>query len=155
ATVQAEDTVARWGGDEFAVLVENVAEGQTVVELAERLLRALSTEPYRVGSRGIVLTASIGVAFAGEDGGAGGAEEGDDGAGPLPKGRMSTDAAELIRNGDLAMARAKELGGGRVEVFAAHMHADVVRRLELGSDLQRALAEEQFAVEFQPVVELA
>jgi EAL domain-containing protein (putative c-di-GMP-specific phosphodiesterase class I) len=65
------------------------------------------------------------------------------------------DAAELIRNGDLAMARAKELGGSRVEVFAAHMHADVVRRLDLGSDLQRALAERQFAVEFQPVVELS
>ncbi|HEV7934427.1 MAG TPA: EAL domain-containing protein [Actinomadura sp.] len=148
ATVQADDTVARWGSDEFTVLVENVAEGQAVVELAERLLRALSTEPYRVGTRGMVLSASVGVAFAGEDGDPGhaGAGQGD---------RMSTDAAELIRNGDLAMARAKELGGGRVEVFAAHMHADVVRRLELGSDLQRALAEEQFAIEFQPVVELA
>jgi EAL domain-containing protein (putative c-di-GMP-specific phosphodiesterase class I) len=100
--------------------------------LAERLLRVLSAEPYRVGSRGILLTASVGVALI-EDG---------------------LDSAELIRNGDLAMARAKELGGGRVEVFAAHMHADVVRRLELGSDLQRALADGQFAIEFQPVVEL-
>ena len=132
ATLQVDDTVARWGGDEFAVLVENPPDAQTVVDLAERLLRVLSAEPYRVGSRGILLTASVGVALI-EDG---------------------LDAAELIRNGDLAMARAKELGGGRVEVFAAHMHADVVRRLELGSDLQRALAEEQFAVEFQPVVEL-
>jgi diguanylate cyclase (GGDEF)-like protein/PAS domain S-box-containing protein len=132
AAVQADDTVARWGGDEFAVLVQNVAEGQAVVDLAERLLRALSEEPYRVGSRGIALTASVGVAFAEDELG----------------------SPELIRNGDLAMARAKELGGGRVEVFAAHMHADVVRRLELSGDLQRALAEEQFAVEFQPVVDL-
>jgi diguanylate cyclase (GGDEF)-like protein len=131
--VQAEDTVARWGGDEFAVLVENPAEGQAVVDLAERLLRDLSEEPYRVGNRGIALTASVGIAFA-EDGLASG---------------------DLIRNGDLAMARAKELAGGRVELFAAHMHADVVRRLELGGDLQRALAEEQFSVEFQPVVELS
>jgi diguanylate cyclase (GGDEF)-like protein/PAS domain S-box-containing protein len=133
AAVQADDTVARWGGDEFAVLVQSAAEGQAVVDLAERLLRALSEEPYRVGSRGIALTASVGIAFAEDELG----------------------SPELIRNGDLAMARAKELGGGRVEVFAAHMHADVVRRLELGGDLQRALAEEQFAVEFQPVVELA
>jgi diguanylate cyclase (GGDEF)-like protein/PAS domain S-box-containing protein len=132
AAVQADDTVARWGGDEFAVLVENPPDVQAVVDLAERLLRVVSAEPYRLGSRGILLTASIGVALF-EDG---------------------LDAAELIRNGDLAMARAKELGGGRVEVFAAHMHADVVRRLELGSDLQRALADKQFAVEFQPVVEL-
>jgi diguanylate cyclase (GGDEF)-like protein/PAS domain S-box-containing protein len=132
ATLQMDDTVARWGGDEFAVLVESPADAQAVVDLAERLLRMLSAEPYRVGSRGILLSASIGVALN---------EEG-------------LDAAELIRNGDLAMARAKDLGGGRVEVFAAHMHADVVRRLELGSDLQRALADGQFAVEFQPVVEL-
>jgi diguanylate cyclase (GGDEF)-like protein/PAS domain S-box-containing protein len=144
ATVQADDTVARWGGDEFAVLVENAADGgQSVVELAERLLRVLSAEPYRVGDRAIALTASVGVAFA------------DDDEGGVEGGASGTDAAELIRNGDLAMARAKELGGGRVEVFAAHMHADVVRRLDLGSDLQRALAERRFAVEFQPVVELS
>jgi len=135
AAVHADDTVARWGGDEFAVLVEAPADVQAVVDLAERLLRVLSEEPYRVGDRGIALTASVGLAFADHV--------------------SSTGPAELIRNGDLAMARAKELGGGRVEIFAAHMHADVVRRLELGGDLQRALAEEQFAVEFQPVVELA
>jgi diguanylate cyclase (GGDEF)-like protein len=132
ATVRVDDTVARWGGDEFAVLVENPADAQAVVDLAERMLRVLSAEPYRVGSRGIMLTASVGVALI-EDG---------------------QHAAELIRNGDVAMARAKDLGGGRVEVFAAHMHADVVRRLELGSDLQRAMADGQFAIEFQPAVEL-
>ncbi|KAB2342409.1 putative bifunctional diguanylate cyclase/phosphodiesterase [Actinomadura rudentiformis] len=182
ATVQADDTVARWGGDEFAVLVENPAETQTAVELAERLLRVLSVEPYRVGSKGIVLTASVGIAFVvdqepgtvsgnalggtpgtvsgieldGQRGAGHGAETPGEADGSLNAGRrLRRNAAELIRNGDLAMARAKELGGGRVEVFAPHMHADVVRRLELGSDLQRALAEEEFTVEFQPVVELA
>ncbi|WP_067481563.1 putative bifunctional diguanylate cyclase/phosphodiesterase [Actinomadura hibisca] len=152
ATVQADDTVARWGGDEFAVLVQLPEEpqggrdSQTAVELAERLLRVLSADPYRVGSKGIVLSASVGIAFPGDEA----PDSPRDGAR-----RVRRSAADLIRNGDLAMARAKELGGGRVEVFAPHMHADVVRRLELGSDLQRALAEEQFAVEFQPVVELA
>ncbi|MGI5167983.1 putative bifunctional diguanylate cyclase/phosphodiesterase [Spirillospora sp. CA-253888] len=161
ATVQADDTVARWGGDEFAVLVQlpdepqaGRGDSQTAVELAERLLRVLSADPYRVGSKGIVLTASVGIAFPGDEApdlARDGARDGvRDGAR-----RVRRSAADLIRNGDLAMARAKELGGGRVEVFAPHMHADVVRRLELGSDLQRALAEEQFAVEFQPVVELA
>jgi diguanylate cyclase (GGDEF)-like protein/PAS domain S-box-containing protein len=133
AGVLADDTVARWGGDEFAVLMESATEVQTVVDLGERLLRALSGEPYRVADRGIVLTASVGIAFT-EDG---------------------IRGSELIRNADIALSRAKELGGGRVEVFAAKMHADVMRRLELGSDLQRALTEQQFAVEFQPVVELA
>ncbi|WP_026414725.1 putative bifunctional diguanylate cyclase/phosphodiesterase [Actinomadura oligospora] len=154
-TVQADDTVARWGGDEFAVMLQLPgSDSQAAVELAERLLRVLSTEPYRVGSKNIALTASVGIAFTGDS------DPLEDPAAPRrdaePGGSaaLRRSAADLIRNGDLAMARAKEIGGGRVEVFAPHMHVDVVRRLELGSDLQRALAEEEFAVEFQPVVEL-
>ncbi|GII61958.1 hypothetical protein Skr01_20430 [Sphaerisporangium krabiense] len=137
AAVSTDDTLARWGGDEFALLLESggsgSADAQSAIDLAERLLRAVSTEPFRVADRDIALTASVGVAFA-EDG--------------LP-------AGDLIRNADVAMTRAKEHGGRRVEVFAAHMHADVVRRLELAADLQRALLAEQFAVEYQPVVDLA
>lgn len=133
AAVPIDDTVARWGGDEFAVFVESPADAQTVVDLADRLGSSVAAEPFRVAGSEITLTASIGVAFA-ED---------------------RLEASELIRNADVAMARAKELGGGRVEIFAAHMHADVVRRLELVTDLRRALDEDQFAIEYQPVVELA
>ncbi|SNS78770.1 PAS domain S-box-containing protein/diguanylate cyclase (GGDEF) domain-containing protein [Streptosporangium subroseum] len=133
ATVRADDTLARWGGDEFAVLLESAVDAQTAVDLAERLVRTVSSEPFRVADRDIALTASVGVAFADDD----------------------VSSADLIRNADVAMARAKELGGRRVEVFAAHMHADVVRRLELAADLQRALLENQFAIEYQPVVDLA
>ncbi|MFD1936022.1 putative bifunctional diguanylate cyclase/phosphodiesterase [Nonomuraea mangrovi] len=132
--VRPDDTLARWGGDEFAVLVETGPEAaQVAVDVAERLVRAVSQDPFRVADRDVALTASVGVAFA-EDG---------------------VPAGDLIRNADVAMARAKELGGRRVEVFAAHMHADVVRRLELAADLHRALVEEQFAIEYQPVVDLA
>ncbi|MBF8186491.1 sensor domain-containing phosphodiesterase [Nonomuraea sp. K274] len=131
--VRADDTLARWGGDEFAVLVETGGEAQTAVDLAERLVRAVSQEPFRVADRDVALTASVGVAFIEDD---------------MP-------AGDLIRNADVAMARSKELGGRRVEVFAAQMHADVVRRLELAADLQRALIEHQFAIEYQPVVDLA
>ncbi|MFE3452327.1 putative bifunctional diguanylate cyclase/phosphodiesterase [Nonomuraea sp. NPDC059194] len=132
--VRPDDTLARWGGDEFAVLVETGPEAaQGAVDVAERLVRAVSQDPFRVADRDVALTASVGVAFA-EDG---------------------VPAGDLIRNADVAMARAKELGGRRVEVFAAHMHADVVRRLELAADLHRALVEEQFAIEYQPVVDLA
>ncbi|ROO83304.1 PAS domain S-box-containing protein/diguanylate cyclase (GGDEF)-like protein [Actinocorallia herbida] len=145
AAVPADDTVARWGGDEFAVLVETASDAQSVVDLAERLLRVLSAEPYRVGERGIALTAGVGVAFA------------DDDLASTTEAHSldETGSASLIRNGDLAMTRAKELGGGRVEVFATQMHAAVVRRMELSSDLQRALAEEEFEVVFQPVFDLA
>ncbi|WP_449291473.1 putative bifunctional diguanylate cyclase/phosphodiesterase [Nonomuraea marmarensis] len=131
--VRTDDTLARWGGDEFAVLVETGGDAQVAVDLAERLVRAVSQEPFRVADRDVALTASVGVAFTEDD---------------LP-------AADLIRNADVAMARSKELGGRRVEVFAAQMHADVVRRLELAADLQRALIEQQFAIEYQPVVDLA
>ncbi|MEU4574448.1 putative bifunctional diguanylate cyclase/phosphodiesterase [Nonomuraea sp. ATR24] len=131
--VRHDDTLARWGGDEFAVLLETGGEAQLAVDLAERLVRAVSQEPFRVADRDVALTASVGVAFAEDD---------------LP-------AGDLIRNADVAMARAKELGGRRVEVFAAQMHADVLRRLELAADLQRALIEQQFAIEYQPVVDLA
>jgi diguanylate cyclase (GGDEF)-like protein/PAS domain S-box-containing protein len=133
AAVRADDTLARWGGDEFAVLVETGGDAQLAVDLAERLVRAVSQEPFRVADRDVALTASVGVAFTEDD---------------LP-------AGDLMRNADVAMARSKELGGRRVEVFAAQMHADVVRRLELAADLQRALIEQQFAIEYQPVVDLA
>jgi diguanylate cyclase (GGDEF)-like protein/PAS domain S-box-containing protein len=132
ALVPAQDTVARWGGDEFAVLLENAAGAQEIAELADRLAAAIAGEPFRVVDREIVLTASVGVAVADES----------------PPGLV-------LRNADVAMAKAKDGGGGRVEVYAAHMHADVVRRLELITDLQRAIAADELTLQYQPVVELA
>jgi len=132
AVVPAQDTVARWGGDEFAVLMEDASGAPEIAELAERLVGAIAGEPFRVADREIGLTASVGVALADEG---------------LP--------AVVLRNADVAMARAKDSGGGRVEVYAAHMHADVVRRLDLASDLQRAIAREELTLQYQPIVELA
>ena len=132
AVVPAQETVARWGGDEFAVLVENAQGAQEIAELADRLAGTIAGEPFRVADREIGLTASVGVALADES----------------PPG-------VVLRNADVAMARAKDSGGGRVEVYAAHMHADVVRRLDLASDLQRALTREELTLQYQPIVELA
>ena len=132
AAVPPEDTVARWGGDEFAVLVESAASAPEIVDIAERLARAIAAEPFHVADREISLTASIGVALAG--GGAHG---------------------HLLRNADVAMSRAKDSGGGRVEVFAAHMHADVMRRLEMASDLRAAITAGKLGVEYQPMVDFA
>jgi diguanylate cyclase (GGDEF)-like protein/PAS domain S-box-containing protein len=129
--VPAHDTVARWGGDEFAVLIENASNPQEIVDVAERLAGAIAAEPFEVAGREMSITASLGVAF-------------DD-----------PDVAEhLLRNADLAMSRAKDTGGGRVEVFAVHMHADVVRRLELASGLRASIDEGSLALQYQPVVEL-
>jgi diguanylate cyclase (GGDEF)-like protein/PAS domain S-box-containing protein len=132
ALVPALDTVARWGGDEFAVLIESASSPQEIVEVAERLADAIAAEPFQVAGRDVSITASVGVAFA------------DPGL-----------AAHLLRNADLAMSRAKDAGGGRVEVFAAHMHADVIRRLELATDLRAAIEGGSLGIEYQPVVELS
>jgi diguanylate cyclase (GGDEF)-like protein/PAS domain S-box-containing protein len=132
AVVPSRDTVARWGGDEFAVLVENVPGAQEVGELAERLAGIIAGEPFKAADREIGLTASVGVALA-------------DGDPP----------DVLLRNADVAMSRAKDGGGDRVEVYAAHMHADVVRRLDLAAALQRALDDGELTLLYQPVVELS
>ncbi len=131
AVVPAQDTVARWGGDEFAVLLENAAGSQEIVELAGRLAGIVAGEPFRVADRDVSLTASVGIALA-------------DGSAP----------GVVLRNADVAMARSKDTGGNRVEVYAAHMHADVVRRLDMASDLQRAIAREELQLQYQPIMEL-
>jgi diguanylate cyclase (GGDEF)-like protein len=128
----AQETVARWGGDEFAVLVENAAGSQEIVELAERLAGIVAGAPFKVAEREIGLTASVGVALADE-----------------------SAPGVVLRNADVAMAKAKDSGGARVEVYAPQMHADVVRRLDMASDLQRAITREELTLQYQPIVELA
>jgi diguanylate cyclase (GGDEF)-like protein len=130
--VPAQETVARWGGDEFAVLLENAAGTQEIVELAERLAGIVASAPFKVAEREIGLTASVGVAVADE-----------------------SAPGVVLRNADVAMAKAKDSGGARVEVYAPQMHADVVRRLDMASDLQRAITREELTLQYQPIVELA
>jgi diguanylate cyclase (GGDEF)-like protein/PAS domain S-box-containing protein len=132
AAVPPEDTVARWGGDEFAVLVEGAASAQELLDTAERIVATIATSPFRVADRDVSLAASVGVALA--DG---------------------SPAGYVWRNADVAVSRAKESGGGRVELYAAHLHADVLRRLELAGDLHRAISEGKLDLDYQPVVELA
>jgi diguanylate cyclase (GGDEF)-like protein/PAS domain S-box-containing protein len=144
ATVPVHDTVARWGSDEFAVLVENAGGAAELSEIAERLVAAIAAEPFRVAGQQIALTASAGVALAGRDP-----------VMPGPPDHAGDPAGLVLRNADVAMSRAKEAGGDRAEVYAAHMHADVVRRLELVADLQRAISNGELTLQYQPIVDLA
>jgi diguanylate cyclase (GGDEF)-like protein len=145
ATVPVHDTVARWGSDEFAVLVENAGTGPEVVsEIAERLVGVISAEPFRVAGQQIALTASVGVALACRDA-----------VSPGTPDNPGDPAGLVLRNADVAMSRAKEAGGDRVEIYAAHMHADAVRRLEIVTDLQRAISNNELTLQYQPIVELA
>ncbi|MCX9191822.1 phosphodiesterase [Carbonactinospora thermoautotrophica] len=132
SVIRAGDTAARFGGDEFAVLLESDATPKVARDVAERLLAALS-EPYRVGGVEVVVAASIGIAFS----------------------APGTSTEELMRNADLAMYRAKANGKGRVEVYEPSMHTDVVRRVELEAQLRRALRERRFTLLYQPVVDLS
>jgi diguanylate cyclase (GGDEF)-like protein/PAS domain S-box-containing protein len=131
AAVPPQDTVARWGGDEFAVLVEGAASPQEVLDIAERIAGSIAATPFRVAERDVSLAASVGVALA--DG---------------------SPAGYVWRNADVAVSRAKESGGGRVEVYAADLHADALRRLELAGDLHVAIREGQLELDYQPVVEM-
>jgi diguanylate cyclase (GGDEF)-like protein/PAS domain S-box-containing protein len=133
ATVRASDTVARLGGDEFAVLVEDAEDSAALVELAERLLAAVR-RPIEVGDTELVLGASIGIVL------------GDAG---------TEDAAALVRDADIAMYAAKELGKDRVELFDPRMQVRITERLHLVNDLRRAIDEGELEVLYQPIFELA
>ena len=95
AAVPPQDTVARWGGDEFAVLVEGAASAEEIADMAERLARSVASSPFRAGEAEVSMTACVGVALSGE--------------GP---------AGAVWRNADMAMSRAKQRGEGRVEIYA-------------------------------------
>jgi diguanylate cyclase (GGDEF)-like protein/PAS domain S-box-containing protein len=131
ATLRPADTAARFGGDEFVVLLDDVDEAEAV-QAADRILAALA-EPFEVGGRDVFVRASIGLAMA------------DDEAG---------DAATLLRNADVAMYRAKASGKGRLVRFRADLHREAMRRLEMTADLRRALDRGEFVVYYQPIVDL-
>ncbi|WP_280723679.1 EAL domain-containing protein [Kitasatospora sp. MAA4] len=145
SAVRSGDTVARFGGDEFAALVCGPRGRAQVQELAERLRRALS-EPYWIGGSELGVAASIGIAF--------GPGPADGSGSPGPARSADQLADELMRNADLAMYRAKSEGKGRVVLFSPAMRADLDRRKELDERLRVAVREGSFALLHQPVVDL-
>jgi diguanylate cyclase (GGDEF)-like protein/PAS domain S-box-containing protein len=130
------DTPARFGGDEFAILLED-SDGTSHVEIADRIMRAFEP-PFLLEDKEVFVRASIGIATARD-------EEFASMHGP--------DA--LLRNADTAMYIAKERGKARFEVFEPAMHEAATRRLELKVDMQRALDNDEFELEYQPIIELA
>ncbi len=130
-SVRAPDTAARFGGDEFAVLVECTdMAGPALV--AERIL-GLFREPFLLESREVFVDASIGIAasMAGAEG-----------------------PGQLLRDADLAMYVAKQKGKGRFETFQPSMHAAAVERLEIRACLQRAVERQELVLHYQPIVDL-
>ena len=130
--IREADTVARIGGDEFVVLVGNASTSSTSPELvADHLLHVIRDTPFYLGGRNVTVTASIGIAT------------GD-----------TCEAADLIRNADVALYQAKARGKNRSAFFLPEMGSAVNERLEMALDLQSALANSQFELHYQPVVDL-
>ncbi|MBV9773590.1 MAG: EAL domain-containing protein [Gemmatimonadetes bacterium] len=129
--LRQEDTVARLGGDEFVVLLESVADAGEATRVAERILEELG-QPFAPGGYEVFTSASIGIAMGGD----------------------GHRAAELVRDADTAMYRAKAEGKGRVALFDDRMHAEAMARLHLEADLRRALERDEIRVHYQPIVSL-
>jgi diguanylate cyclase (GGDEF)-like protein/PAS domain S-box-containing protein len=147
-SVRDSDTCARLSGDEFSVLVEDFGEAldeatsaARCAHMAERLLAAMA-EPMRIGDAELVVGASVGIALA----------------------RPDEAVADLLRNADLAMYKAKSRGKNRYQVFESAMHDEAQRQLELEADLRRAVAlcgrldlkdpAVPFTVHYQPITAL-
>ncbi|MET0628742.1 MAG: EAL domain-containing protein [Acidimicrobiia bacterium] len=131
--VRREDTVARFGGDEFVVICEQLRDEAHVIELAQRALDSLS-HPFALDRAEVMVTASIGIALT----------------------HRATDrASDLLRDADAAMYRAKSRGGGRFELFDHAMHTQAVTRLLTERALRQSLDRDELRVLFQPQFDLA
>jgi diguanylate cyclase (GGDEF)-like protein/PAS domain S-box-containing protein len=130
--VRPDDVVGRFGGDEFAVLLDNVAGPEDGTRVAERILASLR-EPIDLQGSDAAISASIGIAFS----------------------ATGYETAEtLLRDADTAMYRAKALGRDRFEVFDEAMRKRVLGLLQLEGDLRRALEHAELVVHYQPIVSL-
>jgi len=134
ATVRPTDTVARFGGDEFAVLLDGIVDTQEAADVTERILRALELH-LEIDGKEVFPRASIGICIADRD-------------------HDAPAAEELLRNADVAMYMAKRDSKGGYRLFEPRMHERVVERLELRAELQRAIDHRQLEVYYQPVVRL-
>lgn len=130
--VRPGDTVARLGGDEFAILLENIGDSTHAKDVAERVKRMFST-PITVRGNDIFTSLSIGIA-------------------------IGTDRYErpeqALRDADIAMYEAKSRGNASYEIFDAQMHANILDRMQLETDLRGAVDRKEFILYYQPIVDL-
>lgn len=128
SSVRAGDTVARFGGDEFAILLDDIASEQDIAHVAKKILSSLAPV-FHIEKRELFVTASIGVSIFPSDG---------------------EDSEALLRNADVAMYRAKDLGRNNFQFYSSEMSARAFERLSLENSLRYALKRNEFFLAYQP-----
>jgi diguanylate cyclase (GGDEF)-like protein/PAS domain S-box-containing protein len=131
--LRVTDTVCRLGGDEFVIVVEDLAEVTAVAGIAAKVLQSIA-RPFIAEGQEFHITASIGIAGYPDDG---------------------ADRQQLVRNADVAMYRAKELGKNKFQFYSAQLNAHSFERLMLEASLRRALERGELELWYQPRIELA
>jgi diguanylate cyclase (GGDEF)-like protein/PAS domain S-box-containing protein len=130
--LRESDTLARWGGDEFVAMLEEVDSANDVAVVARRVLEALAT-PYLSDDREFVITASVGISAYPDDG---------------------HDAQSLLKAADIAMYRAKEAGKNNFQYYSPQMNVHSFERLTMEANLRRALERGEFLLHYQPKIDL-
>ncbi|WP_161883569.1 EAL domain-containing protein [Deinococcus alpinitundrae] len=132
SSVRAQDTVARFGGDEFAVLLDDIQEPQGALKIAQRIQQALS-KPFEIGGHLSAVTASIGI---------------------VTNQGQYRQYEDIMRDADIAMYRAKASGPGQSVVFEQAMHDHLLARTWLEGELRQALSQRALSVYYQPIVRI-
>jgi len=133
AEVREGDTVARMGGDEFTLLLQEIEDADAAVTLVQRILETLS-KPVTLASNTLYITASVGISIYPHDG---------------------SNGETLIRNADTAMYRAKENGRNSYQLYTAAMNAASFEHLAMEANLREAIKNGQFTLHYQPKIEAA
>jgi diguanylate cyclase (GGDEF)-like protein/PAS domain S-box-containing protein len=133
ASVRGDDFIARIGGDEFCVLLQDIADPREAAAVAKKLLHELG-KPYRIGDHQVVSGASIGIACVPQDG---------------------EDVATLLRLADLAMYRAKDLGRNGYQFFSAMLNEDAAAAAALVEELRQGIERGELCLVYQPRVDIA
>jgi diguanylate cyclase (GGDEF)-like protein/PAS domain S-box-containing protein len=131
-TTEKNAVLSRLGGDEFTILLEGITDPSDAMRAAQRVLSAI-TKPFQIGEQEIRTPASVGIALSSS---------------------LHESAEQLLQDADGAMRRAKALGGSRCEMFDEAMHTRATTRLKLEAELRQAIAQNQFRLHFQPIVQL-